>query len=142
MQQFKLDEKIIECYENFKKAYLKLKEFVDTDNKTEKDRAAIIQAYGYTFEQWWRVLQRYLQYNEMVTEFGPRDTIQTAFQHNIIDHGSIYMSMLKNRNLITHTYKEDVAQEIYTAIKEEYMEELENFIRNFDNKILKNEYKK
>ena len=65
-----------------------------------------------------------------------------VFQYNIIDNGSIYMSMLKDRNLITHTYKEDVAEEIYTRIKEEYMEELENFIRNFDNKILKNEYKK
>ncbi len=139
MQQFKLDDKIIRSYDNFKRAYLRLKEFIDTDSKTEKDRAAIIQTYGYTFEQWWRVLQKYLQYNEMVTEFGPSDTIRTAFQYNIIDNGSIYMSMLKNRNLITHTYKEDVAEEIYTQIKEEYMEELENFIKNFDNRILKGE---
>lgn len=133
---------IVESYKTFKKAYLKLKEFVETDNGSEKDRGAIINAYQYTFELLWKTLQKYMQQLEMLDELGPGNVIRTAFQYNIIDNGSIYMSMLKNRNLITHTYKEDVAEEIYTRIKEEYMEELENFIRNFDNKILKNEYKK
>lgn len=127
---------LIESYETFKKAYLKLKEFVDTDNGTEKDRGAIINAYQYTFELFWKTLQKYLQQLEMLDELGPGNTIRTAFQYQIIDNGSTYMSMLKNRNLITHTYKEDVAEEIYTRIKEEYIEELENFIKKFDNKIL------
>lgn len=130
---------IVESYKTFKKAYLKLKEFVETDNGSEKDRGAIINAYQYTFELLWKTLQKYMQQLEMLDELGPGNVIRTAFQYNIIDNGSIYMSMLKNRNLITHTYKEDVAEEIYTRIKEEYMEELENFIRNFDNRILKSE---
>ena len=130
---------IVESYKTFKRAYLKLKEFVETDNGSEKDRGAIINAYQYTFELLWKTLQKYMQQLEMLDELGPGNVIRTAFQYNIIDNGSIYMSMLKNRNLITHTYKEDVAEEIYTRIKEEYMEELENFIRNFDNKILKSE---
>lgn len=127
---------LIVSYETFKKAYLKLKEFVDTDNGTEKDRGAIINAYQYTFELFWKTLQKYLQQLEMLDELGPGNTIRTAFQYQIIDNGPTYMSMLKNRNLITHTYKEDVAEEIYTQIKEEYIEELENFIKKFDNKIL------
>lgn len=131
---------IVESYKTFKKAYLKLKEFVETDNGSEKDRGAIINAYQYTFELLWKTLQKYMQQLEMLDELGPGNVIRTAFQYNIIDNGSIYMSMLRNRNLITHTYKEDVAEEIYTRIKEEYMEELENFIRNFDNKILKSEF--
>jgi len=130
---------LIESYETFKKAYLKLKEFVDTDNGTEKDRGAIINAYQYTFELFWKTLQKYLQQLEMLDELGPGNTIRTAFQYQIIDNGSIYMSMLKNRNLITHTYKEDVAEEIYIRVKEEYIEELENFIKKFDNKILNKE---
>lgn len=129
---------VIESYETFKKAYLKLKEFVETDNGTEKDRGAIINAYQYTFELFWKTLQRYMQQLEMLDELGPGNVIRTAFQYKIIDNGSTYMSMLKNRNLITHTYKEDVAEEIYSQIREEYIEELENFIKKFDNKILKN----
>ena len=52
-----------------------------------------------------------------------------------IDDGPKYMAMLKDRNLITHTYKEDVAEDIYFGIKEEYINLFEEFIENFDKKI-------
>ena len=126
---------VIESYETFKKAFLKLKEFVDTDNGTEKDRSAIINAYQYTFELFWKTLQKYMQQQEMLDELGPGAVIRTAFQYQIIDNGSKYMEMLKDRNLITHTYKEDVAEDIYLNIKNEYIEILENFIENFDKKM-------
>ena len=119
---------IVESYETFKKAYLKLKEFVDTDNGTEK-------AYQYTFELFWKTLQKYMQQLEMLDELGPGSVIRTAFQYQIIDNGPKYMAMLKDRNLITHTYKEDVAEDIYLNIKEEYIEILEKFIEDFDKRM-------
>ena len=126
---------IVESYETFKKAYLKLKEFVDTDNGTEKDRGAIINAYQYTFELFWKTLQKYMQQLEMLDELGPGSVIRTAFQYQIIDNGPKYMDMLKDRNLITHTYKEDVAEDIYLNIKEEYIEILKKFIEDFDKRM-------
>lgn len=63
---------LIESYETFKKAFLKLKEFIETDNGTEKDRGAIINAFQYTFELWWKTLQKYMQQLEMLDELGPR----------------------------------------------------------------------
>ena len=126
---------LIESYETFKKAYLKLKEFVDTDNGTEKDRGAIINAYQYTFELFWKTLQKYMQQLEMLDELGPGSVIRTAYQYQIIDNGPKYMAMLKDRNLITHTYKEDVAEDIYLNIKEEYIETLDKFIEDFDKKM-------
>lgn len=126
---------IIESYETFKKAFSKLKEFVETDNGSEKDRGAIINAYQYTFELFWKTLQKYMQQQEMLDELGPGSVIRTAFQYQIIDDGPKYMAMLKDRNLITHTYKEDVAEDIYFGIKEEYINLFEGFIENFDKKI-------
>lgn len=126
---------VIETYETFKKAFFKLKEFVDTDNGSEKDRSAIINAYQYTFELFWKVLQKYMQQLEMLDELGPGSVIRTAFQYQIIDEGPKYMAMLKNRNLITHTYKEDVAEEIYNGIKKEYIDLFEDFIKDFDKRI-------
>lgn len=46
------------------------------------------------------------------------------------------MDMLKDRNLITHTYKEDVAKDIYENITKKYVGLLSEFIEKFDNKIL------
>ena len=102
-----------ESYEMFKKAFYKLKEFIDTDNGSEKDRAAIIHAYEYTFELWWKSLQKYLQQYETVTEHGPGATIRNAFQFGIIEDGEDYMDLLRDRNLIAHTYKENTAIEIH-----------------------------
>lgn len=128
-------DNVIQSYENFKKAFNKLKEFVDTDNGSEKDRGAIINAYQYTFELFWKTLQKYLQQQELLDELGPGSVIRTAFQYNIIQDGETYMYMLKDRNLVTYTYKEDVAEEIHNRIKEEYITELEKFIEYFDKKI-------
>ena len=128
---------VIESYETFKKAFSKLVEYVDTDNGTEKDRSAIINAYQYTFELWWKTLQKYLKQEEILDELGPGSVIRTAFQYNIIENGDVFMSMLKDRNLITHTYKEDIAEDIHRRIKDEYLEELEKFIIYFDRKIKK-----
>ena len=125
-----------ESYETFKKAFSKLKEFIETDNGSEKDKAAIIHAYEYTFELWWKSLQRYLQDFETITEFGPGSTIRNAFQYGLIEDGQDYMDLLKDRNLIAHTYKENIATEIYQRILEKHICTLEKFIKNFDKRIV------
>ena len=42
---------------------------------------------------------------------------------------------VKDRNLITHTYKEDIAEEISLRIKFKYIEILEEFIEDFDKRM-------
>lgn len=130
-----MSNNLSESYETFKIAFLKLKEFVITDDGSEKDRGAIINAFQYTFELWWKTLQKYMQQEEMLEEYGPGATIRNAFQYNILQEGQDYMNMLRDRNLITHTYKEDIANDIYIRIKSEYISLLERFIEKFDKKI-------
>lgn len=127
---------LIESYQMFKKAFDKLKEFIETDNGSEKDRAAIIHAYEYTFELWWKSLQRYLQDYETVTETGPGATIRNAFQFGILEEGQDYMDLLRDRNLIAHTYKEDTAKEIHERIVNKHINTLLKFIEKFDKKLI------
>lgn len=131
-----MSNNLIESYESFKKAYEKLSEFINTDNGTEKDRAAIIHAYEYTFELWWKSLQRYLQDYETISEYGPGSTIRNATQYGILEDGTAYMDMLRDRNLISHTYKENVAIEIHERITNEHIKTLTKFIERFDKKII------
>jgi len=127
---------LIESYETFKKAFLKLKEFVDTDNGSEKDQAAIIHAFEYTFELWWKALQRYLQDMETIAEHGPGSTIRNAFNFGVLNEGQEYMDMLRDRNLIAHTYKEETAKDIYNNITNNHIYTLDKFIEIFDKKIM------
>ena len=128
---------VVESYMLFRKGYEKLKEFIDTDNKTEKDRAAIIHAYEYTFELWWKALQKYLENMETLTEYGPGATIRNSFQFGILKEGQKYMDMLRDRNLIAHTYKEKISKEIHERIVEQHINTFSEFLADFDNRIIK-----
>lgn len=130
-----MSNNLIQSYDTFLKAYQKLSEFIETDEGTEKDRAAIIHAYEYTFELWWKFLQRYLEDYETMTEHGPGATIRSAFQFGILEEGQPYMDMLRDRNLIAHTYKEDTAKEIHQRIVQVHYQTLNHFVEIFKNKI-------
>lgn len=126
---------LVEAYNAFKRAYFKLKEFIELDDKTEMSKAAIIHAFEYTFELWWKALQRYVEYIGTVDQYGPSATIKNAFQYNLLEDGQIWMDMLRDRNLTAHTYKEDIANDIYERIISIHIKALEKFVEDFDNKI-------
>lgn len=130
-----MPDNLKQAYENLRNAYLKLQQFLKEDNNTEIARAGIVHAYEFTFELFWKFLQRYMEYLAILEEHGPNAVIRTAFQNNVIKNGQDYMDMLRDRNLVTHTYKENVATEIYERIKQQHIYTLEKFIEKFDKKI-------
>lgn len=60
----------------------------------------------------------------------PREVIKTAFQYELVQDGEVWMEMLENRNLLTHTYEEKrflaalvkIVSEYYPAITQVYKE--------------------
>lgn len=126
---------LVESYNAFRKAYLKLQEFIKEDEKTEISQAGIIHAFEYTFELWWKALQRYVEYVGTVDQYGPSATIKNAFQYGLLEDGQIWMDMLRDRNLTAHTYKEDIARDIYKRIISTHIKAFEQFVEDFDNKI-------
>jgi len=126
---------LVESYNAFRRAYLKLNEFIEKDDKSEISQAAIIHAFEYTFELCWKAIQRYLEYEGAQEQYGPNATIKSAFQYGVLEDGQAWMDMLRDRNLTAHTYKEDVAKEIYGRIITVHIKELNKFAEDFDNKI-------
>ncbi len=57
---------------------------------------------------------------------SPRSTFREAFQYGLIEDGDLWIDMLKDRNLTSHIYDEDVLIEIYNKIKYRYFEALSN----------------
>ena len=45
------------------------------------------------------------------------------------------LNLLRDRNLIAHTYKEDIAIEIHDRIAKKHIKTLSSFIEKFDKKI-------
>lgn len=126
-----MSNNLIQSYETFKNAYLKLEQFITQDNNSEIARAGILHAFEFTFELWWKYLQRYLESMYVLEEHGPSSVIKVAFQNGLIKDGQAYMDMLRDRNLIAHTYKENMAEEIYLRIKNEHINTLRSFVEKF-----------
>lgn len=123
---------LIQSYETFRDAYLKLEQFISEDDSSEIARAGILHAFEFTFELWWKFLQRYLESMYVLEEHGPSSVIKIAFQNGILKDGQDYMDMLRDRNLVSHTYKENMAEEIYLRIKSQHIDTLKAFVEKFD----------
>lgn len=63
----------------------------------------------------WNTLKDFLQVQDM-NLYGPRDATRAAFKEGLIENGEAWMEIIRHRNLTTHTYNEDTADEVVSAI--------------------------
>lgn len=111
-------------FQNFQKALAQLKDFVDQDSLNNREEQGLIQAFEYTFELAWKVLQDLLKDGGYTGQLmGSIDTIRGAFEQGWILNGEAWMAMLKDRNNSVHSYNEETADQIVEHIFETYYNE-------------------
>lgn len=114
-------------FDKFKKALLSLEAIYL--KSVQDDRAnidATIQRFEFTFELAWKFLKDYLLEQGIELNY-PKEVIQEVFSVNLIDNEEVWIQMLKDRNMTSHTYNEKLADEIYIRIKS-YVPELRNLL--------------
>ncbi len=57
--------------------------------------------------------------------YGSKDAVRAAFQYNLLGNGEKWMDMIRDRNRTSHTYNENVAEEIVTEILNNYYQEFD-----------------
>ncbi|MDZ7742738.1 MAG: nucleotidyltransferase substrate binding protein [Bacteroidota bacterium] len=111
-------------FDNFNKAYLKLKEAIeDFENLDLLSKEGLIQRFEYSYELAWKTLKDFLESRQVETGF-PRDVIKQAFAYDIIDDGEIWLNMHNQRNLLSHTYDEENFHKALELIRKQYYEQL------------------
>lgn len=107
---------------NFEKTLRQLKSFVALPIQNDRDKAGIIQAFEYTFEQCWKAMQKKAGH-EGVQIGSPKKAFMFAFQNSWIPPASekLWLQMIEDRNLTSHTYKEDIAAEVLHRIMRDYI---------------------
>lgn len=103
-------------FANYQKALHQLQKFIDKDKLSELEKQGLIKAFEYTYELAWNTLKDFLEFQGQSNIYGSRDAIQKAFQLGLIEDGENWMDMLKSRNKTSHTYNENTAEEISTAV--------------------------
>ncbi|MFZ0407925.1 MAG: nucleotidyltransferase substrate binding protein [Cyanobium sp.] len=102
-------------FDNFERALQMLERGVDLARQrplSELEQQGLIQAFEFSHELAWNLLQDYLQYQGITGIIGSRDATRLAFQNGLILDGEAWMAMIKARNQSSHTYNLEQAQAI------------------------------
>ena len=87
---------------------------------SEMIKEGLIQRFEYTHELAWNVMKDYGEYQGNSNIGGSRDATREAFKLQLISNGEVWMDMIGSRNKTSHTYNEEIANEIYLKILKEY----------------------
>ncbi len=77
---------------------------------------ATIQRFEFTIELFWKLLKVILEGKGVEVQY-PKDVLREAFKGHLIDDEEQWLSMLKDRNLTSHTYDEKLAHEVYDRVR-------------------------
>ncbi|HOO32477.1 MAG TPA: nucleotidyltransferase substrate binding protein [Thermotogota bacterium] len=118
---------------NFEKALARLKEAV-TQYKKEKSndlmRDGMIQRFEFTYELSWKATKEKLEELGLFDNSSPRAVIKEAFSQKIIENENLWLLIIKDRNMTSHVYKEEMADEIAQRITSTYIQTFESLLQH------------
>ena len=108
-------------FSNYRRALEQLESFLEPPALNEREQQGLIKAFETTFELAWNTLRDLLRSQGNIDLLGSRDTLREAFRLDLISHGEIWMQMIQDRNLTSHTYNRSTADTISTHISVSYL---------------------
>lgn len=117
-----MNVKTKQSVENYIMALAVLSDFIREPIKSDRDRAGIIKSFEFTFELAWKTFQK-MAASEGMEGGGPRSALKNAFKMNLIHNNyevQTWLSMLDDRNLAAHTYRQEISIEIVERIINDY----------------------
>ena len=104
---------------NYEKAFARLAAAVELASQrplSDLEKQGLIQAFEFTHELAWNVMKDYFAWQGTVDITGSRDATRESFSKGLVADGEGWMEMIRSRNQTSHTYNEEVANEIAARI--------------------------
>jgi nucleotidyltransferase substrate binding protein (TIGR01987 family) len=92
-----------------------------TDSQKDAVRAGVIQNFEFTYELCWKFMRRWLEVNQgstYVEGVSRRQLFRLAAQSRLIDDVDRWMEYHDARNETSHTYDEDIAEDVFGTARE------------------------
>jgi nucleotidyltransferase substrate binding protein (TIGR01987 family) len=121
-------------FNNFVRAFRRLDDAVQLKQSrdlSELEEQGLIQAFEFTHELAWKVLKDYLEEQGVIGLIASKDSTREAFKLGLIEDGDVWMEMIKLRNLTSHTYNEQVAEEVSSATVQQFYPAFVQFSKKF-----------
>jgi nucleotidyltransferase substrate binding protein (TIGR01987 family) len=116
-------------FQNFEKAFLRLKEAMEMEALNELERNGLIQRFEVTLDLSWKVMKDFLQDKGFDFKPSPKDAFRLAQQSRYIDFAQALIDGLEIRNALSHDYsgrkfeafEPQLREETYTALEKLYV---------------------
>ena len=116
LKKFKYFESSLQ---RFEESYKKTVENKDSDNYLFF-RDSAIQRFEFTVEIFWKLLKSIIKDNEGIICNSPKSCIREFFASGYLkeNKAKLLMEMIDDRNMTSHTYHEEVAEIIFSKLKD------------------------
>ena len=103
---------------DLEKAIRHLENALHEKNVDDLMRAGSIQYFEFCFELAWKTIKSIAIREGLQDCYSPKSCFQLAFKNKWIDDDEIWIQMLNDRNLMTHTYDSDEALKVYQNLSD------------------------
>ena len=129
-------KKVIVKLEKLLNALSSLEQIYDKPMREDRSNVdATIRRFEFTFELYWKCLKDFFSEKGLGVNY-PRDVLQQAYADKFINNEKLWLEMLKDRNLTSHTYDQELADRIFSAIKK-YVPEIRESVSVLEKQIEK-----
>ena len=110
-------------FDNYKRALTELTAAVELSTQrefTQLEKQGVIQGFEFVHELAWNVLKDLLEFEGIQGIVGSRGTVREAFKRGLLADGELWLDMIDKRNLTSHTYNAELAQDMVNTIVHRY----------------------
>ena len=126
--------------ENFGKALSYLQKACQQSEYSDLERAGLVQMFEFSFELAWKTLKDRL-FVEGYDEKTPRSVVRRSFEVEYLSENDaeVLLDALNKRNLLSHAYVEEIANQAVDLIKKSYFPVLQRVNEFLVNEFLRGE---
>ena len=106
-------------FQNFEKAFLRLKEALEKGELNELERNGLIQRFEFTLDLSWKVMKDFLEEKGFSLKPSPKDTFRLAQENGYIDYAQELIDGLDIRNELSHDYDGEKFEKLEEQLRAE-----------------------
>ena len=132
------DIRWIQRFQNFSKAIMLLKEIQELKLNTlsSLEKEGIIQRFEFTLELAWKTLKDKMEFDGLLLDkISPKMVLKEAFNAKYINEIEVWLKMIDDRNILTHTYDITTFEKMIPTIQTEYVNAIYKLYMSLNNQV-------
>ncbi|AYQ56450.1 nucleotidyltransferase [Bathymodiolus thermophilus thioautotrophic gill symbiont] len=123
-------------FQNYSKAFALLRIVIEENEDiltlSDLEKEGLIRRFKFTFELAWRTLKDKMQEDGiMIDKISPKFILKLAYNSKYINNIKVWIAMVNDRNLMSHTYNFDNFNKVLKALQDTYYFHLEELYIDF-----------